>query len=445
MGGASSLLLLLLLCACVADVPSGIAGRPELVPGTLPQCQPNAVGTFIPYFSCFAVIGVSAEAGSEGAGDAIQVATAAWDSALNAGRARGAPTLQAGGGDVFVRVEGNSQAYCGRVTDPPAPFTVRLISSTPNECAPSNSSGMATALTHELSHVLGFQDNGEKVAGLPEITDGCTTQLPTDHTVIHSTVCQHEADLVYAAYGLRRSPLPVDFWFRYIVTGVTLSPTSITLNPGDPPVTVTASALQFANFYGPGPNPALGSVALEWKADLSDVARVSSTGASTASVSAGILSGATTVRAGIASGLPTGYQLSALMESLGSEVATTVVSGGGGGFRVTDITGITPPIHTAGTHGLTAHVTGQPPEGYTIQWHVTYSNHVRADTTTAYGPPTFSLAVEDGSYNIQVTATPHGTKGSVGTAMISDFPVCTGGGGDLAPTRNPKPDAVGGC
>jgi len=100
---------------------------------------------------------------------------------------------------------------------------------------------------------------------------------------------------------------------------------------------------------------------------------------------------------------------------------------------VSDVSGLSTPVTTAGDYGLTAHlVQGVPP--LLVKWDVIYSNGVLPDVHTGYGSATYSLSVPSGFYQITVTATPIDAYGRTpygGNTRI--YQVCTTGGGDLAP------------
>ncbi|HSM17021.1 MAG TPA: hypothetical protein VK845_08530 [Gemmatimonadales bacterium] len=153
------------------------------------------------------------------------------------------------------------------------------------------------------------------------------------------------------------------------------------------------------------------------------------------------------MRARIGGGLPPTYQIGTIMAADGEPIEMTVTPAAGG-FRVTAINGVTPPITTPVTRTLTATVVNSP--GSTqLKWEVDHSfTPLNPDTVTSWGPNSYALHVEPGSYNIRVTATPR-SGSEIGTALTVDYPDCTegGGGGDFSQAAKPGDgtDAVGGC
>jgi hypothetical protein len=120
-----------------------------------------------------------------------------------------------------------------------------------------------------------------------------------------------------------------------------------------------------------------------------------------------------------------------------------------GGFRVSAINGPATPITTAGSYPLSAVVVNPPIGTVTIRWVVAYSNAVLDTVDTGFGPNSYALQVPAGSYRIRVTATPR-VGPTTGTAVIVDYPVCTGQGNENAPQHasglpGGGTDAVDGC
>ncbi|MEP7325056.1 MAG: Ig-like domain-containing protein [Gemmatimonadota bacterium] len=307
----------------------------------------------------------------------------------------------------------------------------------PHQCA-----DFATALVHEFVHVLGFKDGALEKQTSPT---NCAIHLP-DNGTINGNVCQHELEFVYAVYGFRLAP-GTNFWSTPVVTGLTVSPLTVTVQV-DQTQTVVPSLFVFGRqMTGSAP---LGSASVIWTSDNTAIASVNST----TGVIKGIGTGSTIVR-GKVSNLGSAYQLGTLMSSKGQEIPVTVTPGPppGTGFRVTAINGVTSPVTVAGTYPIYASVTQQPTGTLQIAWKIVYSTAPQDTIRTLYGPNSYSLKVPAGSYTVRVYATPRGGSGTpwiYGTEGIQDFAVCTGGGGGgggnlAAPVGNDGTDAVAGC
>ncbi|NNG15994.1 MAG: hypothetical protein HKM89_05885 [Gemmatimonadales bacterium] len=295
-------------------------------------------------------------------------------------------------------------------------------------------------LVHEFAHVLGFTTTHHN-AGVTGVSNECAIHLGSDST-INSSVCQHEVEWLYSGYGIGPSTRPSDFWSKPIVTGLNASPTSVTLNV-DGTQQISVTQLLFARSQQPSTN--LGSTNLSWSTDNVAIASVNAAG-----LIRGEGAGSTTVRAKIGTGLPPSYQVGTIMGADGEPIHVTV-NPPGGGFRVTAINGVIPPITSPGTRTLTATVVNKPGTTLQLRWEVDYSNTApNPDTVTSWGLNSYRLRVEEGSYNIRVKATPR-SDAEIGTAAVRDYPVCTDGGGGVGEfSRADKPgdpgtNAVGGC
>ncbi len=375
---------------------------------------------------------------------AIQNAIAVWNSALAHPVLPGVPRLAwTGGGSpdvLVVKADSgllSSEIWCGGTNAPPTEITMVT------NCA-NHSATFQTTLIHEMSHVLGFTSVTLETESSPT---NCVIHLGTENHV-NSSVCQHELDFIYGAYGYL-SINTTTFWGKPIVTGFVGLPDSVTLVKGDS-LAVTATQLRFARQLTG--NQPLGSTSISWSSDNVQVAdRLASIGATTWITGEGV--GTTTIRAGIGSGLSSLYQRGGVMTHAGQEIAVTVTPAPTGPFKASSISGPATPVTGAGTYPLTATVVNPPPGGtLEVRWQVTYSNDSLGPFDTGYGPNAYSMQVPAGSYNIRVTATPRSNLGNgyfQGIGTIRDFPVCTGvggGGGDLAASEaGGGSDAVEGC
>jgi len=312
-------------------------------------------------------------------------------------------------------------------------------------CPEDEADDFQTVLIHEMTGVLGYSDGIEN-----KVPVNCVTYRVAG-APINTSPCQHELEYIYAAYGYLTINVNT-FWSTPIVTGFVNLPTSVTLVQGDSQV-VMATGLHFARQLTP--NAPLGSVSITWSSDDENVVQKPPAGASSKLKALNV--GTTTVRAKIASGLSSSYLRGAVLTWAGHEITVTVTAPPPpppGPFKVTDITGLTPPATEAGTYPLTATVANQPTGTLKIRWQVTYSNGVLGPLDSGYGPNGYALQVPAGSYSIRVTATPRSYQGAnyfQGTAQIRDYPVCTeggGGGGNYVAYQTggeETPDVVGGC
>jgi hypothetical protein len=409
------------------------------------------VGTFYPLFSCGAIIKVRPAVGSESYAGAIDAALDEWKSAFaSTGVALPQFVLRPSSdatAQVSVKVWGSSPTYCGFSPNGTGQIDLRAATSAQCSTVLAHHDDITTTLVHELTHVLGFVGGGGEKLGVSPYSDQCTTYLPAnpddpDDRHINGLVCQHDLEYILGGYGYRSAELPANFWSRHIVTGVALTPASLTLVVNDS-AQLVAGNLLFARSGSMNSAPR-GAVQVARSAVDQDVAQVS------ADRVVGVGIGATFVRVNVVPGsLPTTWQLGGLMAQRGDSIPVTVTAASppppGGGYRVVAISGASTPIYDAGTYPLSAVVTPSVPSA--IRWGITYSNGVRPNVITGYGTSGYSLIVEPGSYNIQIVATPRYGSGSqaspyvYGVPSTFDFPVCTdgeGGGGPIEPSLGSK-------
>ena len=404
---------------------------------------------FAPRGPCYDQSRIGPAPGSEAYALDIAAAANAWNSALGSTRAPGIPSFLTGTGyDLQVAVSGGGP-WCGIGSYDVTPWVITLANTCPNG---GNHSDVRTTLTHELSHALGLVDNAEEL-GQPGVSDGCTTNLNLDGT-INALVCQHDIEMVYAAYGMRHGQgLPIDFWSQPIVTGLNVTPSSLTLQPNEQ-AAVSVTCLRFDRAGGlqsgggqlspPADNCSLDGLGFTWSIDNQTIASISAGGVGRELVTGGA-AGSTLLRVGL-SAPPAGAQFGAIFAEMGTEIAITVPSSGPGPFRATSISGVTVPITASGTYPVWATVENQP-AGTTlaVAFTLTYSNTGKT-VSTGFSTTPYPLVVPPGSYSIHITATPF--AGQAGTGFTTDLPVCTGsgGGGQLAPrVERPGPDAKQGC
>lgn len=421
----------------------------------MPLCSTagQQVVFFAPRVPCGTQIRIGPAPGSAAYAADITEAANAWNTALvDTVRARGIPSFVPGTGyDVQVVVTGGGP-WCGHGSYNTTPWVITLDNSCPGG---GNRSDVRTTLTHELSHALGMVDNAEEL-GQPGVSDGCTSNLNLDGT-INALVCQHDVEMVYAAYGMRDGQtVPIDFWSQPIVTGLDLTPSSLTLQPNQQ-AQVLVTCLRFdraggAHSGGQFSPPAacnLDGLGFSWSSDSQGIASVPFSNGAANTVTGGSLVGRTTlVRAGM-SVPPSGAQLGAIFARMGSEVSVTIPGPPPGPFRVTDLTGVPVPITGGGTYSLWGIAANQPSGTLTMAFNVSYSNGVIQPVFTGFSASPYQLVVPGGSYNIHIEAIP-AVGGQTGLGLTTDIPVCTdgsgGGGGQLvARLEPPTPDAKGGC
>jgi Big-like domain-containing protein len=444
LGGHVPLLLLASSFACTTDTPVDpvTTTAPSFAVG-VSDCKTTIGPDAVPGFhrmrnGCNLVIRVGNDAANvPNVSSSIQSAVGVWNAALLSDQASGEPKFEyttSTTPTVKVKVNGNAASYCGTTAGTP-PNLITLIPKTTSASCPTNEGAVEDVLVHEFAHVLGWPSGQHKVR-VAGVSSHCAVVLPDDRSIT-GVVCQHDVERIYASYGI--VPLSgvtaSNFLGRHIVTGVN-TPGSISLTKGAS-TTLSVSQLQFARALTG--SVALGSTKLTWSTDNPAVATVNSNGLVTA-----VNGGTTTIRAKVdPSTLSSAYQVGGLMSQHGRETAVTVTvptyKPPGPGFRVTDITGVDPMTSDGPyTFGVVVY-NGDSPSSLTVKWSFSASNGAFAPFTTAYGPPSYTLSVPPGSYEIRVTATPRNqvpTGGYIlGGSYIEDFGVCTGGGGGVDPLR----------
>jgi Fibronectin type III domain len=146
---------------------------------------------------------------------AINQASQNWNEELAAAQLN-LPRFESGPGNVVVDVfrgqdEGTS-GWCGQSSKVP-PFDVTLYRGPISKCG-TNTLG-AVAL-QELSHVLGFTDKWDQAVGEDEYIGHCAGR--SYNGVVTGTICQHEIETMYRAYGIRTQAVPYD---RHLITALT--------------------------------------------------------------------------------------------------------------------------------------------------------------------------------------------------------------------------------
>jgi hypothetical protein len=327
--------------------------------------------------------------------------------------------------------------YCGK-NDPVA--WIRFYG-TDSECQSQRLGGIYDVLVHELSEVLGLDEDFEKYSSPAD----CSVHI-SGLTSLNSTPCAQEVEYIFAGYGLTTVD-PSNIWNQTVVTGVSLATNELTVEvgsprtdsvlsirtdaPGMPPTTTSA---QQASYHWISRNPLVASVPASGR-----VVSITATGPGATYVQA--VASATSITNGV---------VGTVAKRLGDSVKVTVPAPppAGTNFRVSDITGPPVPITQAGAASLHAVVEDPFNEYFQVKWDISYSNGSHEPVHSDYYPsPGYTLPVPAGSYRITVTATAR-SEGQV-RSHTSYFPVCTGsgggggGGGKGGPLlRAPLPDSL---
>jgi hypothetical protein len=456
----ASTLLLALGGGCSTDTPTEERKHPLLSLNGEGGCSPTTIVNqfyYLPVWGCNADVRVT---GPSGWALDIQGAVEGWNGALGhgpAGRnlvAPGLPRLvwQASGSTEITVVDGGGGGgyYCGATNidppNPPSTITVYRRGSVPaTPCVGNASPSLESLLRHELMHVLGVGNN--HFAGADDIPLDCVVRLPADKNQVNGEPCQHELEVIYAGHGYRQIDI-ANFWIRPIVTGFAGLPAAITLALEEKD-TLSVTGFLFARQASP-PVGTFGTTSLKWVSESPTIAAVSSLQATVAEVTAED-DGSTRVLVSIQSGAPASHLVGTVL-ALGSHpVGVTVPTPPpppAGGFRVSDIVGVATPFTTAQPRTVSATVVNAPTGTLLVKWKVTYSNGVLPEYETGYGANSHTLQVPEGSYYINVRATPK-VHPDTGAAYVERFTVCTegggGGGGQFFVVPPPGTDAVEGC
>lgn len=386
----------------------------------------------------------------------IVSAVAAWNQFLVKGRTLGIPQLLVGpiGAEALVQVvvHGAATSYCGVTSNggTGVPSRIDLYPGEGAQCSNRSTGSLTAAVTHELSHVLGYgPDHGGGYAGTNQLTSNCTTFLQVKSGVrsIPGAVCYHEVEPVMRAYvGIT---LESDFFDRPIVHGVTVTPSlSDSLSVGDQ-LQLTTGRYQWNDPSAVAPAASWGSFSTESRNMA--VATFSTAGLVTAVGAGGTWVRFVLDRGALPSGTTGWTPFFLVGDSLAVVVRTPYVPPAGP-RQVTGITFDQVPVTTAGSHMATAVLSAPMAAGDSILWTLVRGNQPEGVEflTTHYPSTGISFWVaSNSSYRVTVSAAlrPGGVP-----AAFGEVPVCTGsggGGGNLVrATGRPGrfgTDAVEGC
>jgi hypothetical protein len=332
--------------------------------------------------------------------------------------------------------------YCGKNE----PTSWIRFYGTDSECQSQRLGGIYAVLVHELSEVLGLDEDFEKVSSPAD----CSIHI-SGLTSLNSTPSAQEVEFIFAGYGLTTVD-PSNIWNQTVVTRLSLAVHSVTVEQ-DHSVSDSVTSI---TVDPPGASPATASATqatYSWVSKDQQIAAVMGNGR-IASIS-GVGPGTTYVRVTATGTSVSNGVVGTVVKRLGDSVKVVVPAPppAGTNFRVSDITGPPVPITEAGIESLHAVVEDPYNEFFQVKWDIYYSNGSHAAVHSDYYPsPNYTLQVPAGSYKITVTATAR-SEGHY-KSHTAYFPVCTGsggGGGDLLRAQLPDSqpdagtDAVGGC
>lgn len=360
------------------------------------------------------------------------------------------PVLSHGGITSNVKIvvdHDGGPAWCGATSirsDQTA--TITLTGKSEGYCLGHYSENKQAVLVHEFGRLLGFTSGSHEFGDLPTAGTCAHYLPPDDRSNINSTVCQHEVEFLYAAYGLRADPSEfAAFWTTPIITGFdAASPLPV---PYQGSAQIAYSQYVFANQPTFASTAPMNGAAVEWQA-----AAPASVGPSGLVTNGAVVASSVPVTGKLLNA-PPGFQLGLAATSRGTTVTAQLAgppppTPPGPAFRISALNAPSVPFTTSGPRAVTATIEdGGYPVG--VWWWVTYSNHVLPDAFYTTSGTMLDVPVESGSYNIQITAEPVNAKAH-GTGFTQNFPVCTGGGGGLdfsvAPLRDSvTTDAKAGC
>lgn len=241
------------------------AGGPAQI--LLPPCNANSLPGFTIRWTCGnLVILVNGPTAFQ---DAIEASLTRWNDALDLAAVIHRPRLgwisNPAFADVIVNVTTSSSDYCGNESGTTGNSTINMF---PGTCG-----DFGTALTHELAHTLGFTTH--KFDGQAGVSEQCVFSIQAD-SVVHGSICQHEIEYIYQAYGQRQGGFTsTAFWDHPIVTGLLTTPFSISVDQGAS-VSVNVDKLFFANGQTQPADP-VGTTFI-WNVEPNNIASVSPSG-----------------------------------------------------------------------------------------------------------------------------------------------------------------------
>lgn len=200
-------------------------------------------------YPCGATINVTVTGGVTVTTDVINSAMEMWNGTLDQ------YDLPRFGNDVqssyhvTITETGTGNYLCGTTSIPSASITI-THTSTPTNCpGPPGAlpytahplSQAAQLVAHELGHALGFKSHlisaSQSQIDQDTIVGDCMMVVPT---ILNSTPCDHERQIIYYQYALRGTDILTD---RGFISGVQVQPTSLLLDANES-ATVTATNVE---------------------------------------------------------------------------------------------------------------------------------------------------------------------------------------------------------
>jgi hypothetical protein len=325
-------------------------------------------------------------------------------------------------GGTAVNIPSGTGQFCGGVNPGTGGVTGALnvyLSSHP-DCTTRKTGGLTAVLTHELSHVLGWNSGHGGDSAVTSLTENCTTFNVKFGTPapINESVCLHDVEALFRAHA-SGSGWPHSFtYFQSPILWTTNAPASTSI-----PVSSSAQVAMTQFVPLPGTAVSRSHSHLSW---VESTALFSVDGSG--NVTTGSTLGSAKLYLKATSSPPSGYLIWTPFKDKGDSVTVTVVSAGP--FLLDSLIADQQPVIYGGTRTFTAYFTNQPSGSLVTEWQIDdpRTPSINPDITTySGGGPATMVQVDAGYYGLEVRV-----RGRVGGTTYANggtwstfyFPVC---------------------
>lgn len=381
-----------------------------------------------------AVVGVRLADGPQpqGASASLQEAVDRWNELLKqaTGPGGGKELVNGSGTPVHINAVTTQGQFCGETTSGTLSLgraaRVDVWPEGHTNCVGKQTGTLETILTHEFSHVLGWDaSHGGAQARSSSLTNtGCTTFLPKpeESAEISGSVCYHDVEAILRAQTGLGSMLTATYFTQRILTGTNVSQLVLEVPQG------TSKGVGLTGWMAkPFGAVVRDSNSVYWSTTNPAVATVSSSG-----VVNGVSQG-DTVKLFLKANpgyVPSGYHLWTGFRVRGDSIRVVVTPPPPPPppppFAVDSIWTAQQPITTPGPTTVYSAVSGAPGGTLYTRWIITDSRTPNVSDSVVVGGTTLTRSVSAGSYSLTFDVTPFIDGTASGFRGVWSVPVCTG-------------------